>query len=122
MEPPPAPISIMSIEGTSKGIPLPSRKRYMRLTSKLPVTSGFLSSIRQALAVVPPMSNDISRSSPSSSANQLAASAPAAGPLSIMRTGLLPATAAPITPPELSMISGRFGAPIAARRLASPSR
>ncbi len=37
-------------------MPLPSQKRYLRSTSKLPVTSGLRSSIRQALAVVPPMS------------------------------------------------------------------
>ena len=40
----------------------------MRSTSKCPVTSGWRSSMRQAFAVVPPMSKDNSRSSPSTSA------------------------------------------------------
>ena len=71
--------------------------------------SGSPFSIRQALAVVPPMSNDISRSRPSTSAIVAGGERAAAGPLSIMRTGLRRAVSAPTTPPELSMISGALG-------------
>ena len=56
MLPPPAPISIMSIDGMVSGMPLPSLKRYCGRPRTAPVTSGLRSSIRQALAVVPPMS------------------------------------------------------------------
>ena len=94
----------------------------MRSTSKLPVTSGLRFSIRQALAVVPPMSKESRRSRPRRSAYQAAASAPAAGPLSIIRTGLRAATSAPMMPPELSMISAWFCIPRSARPSASPFR
>ena len=84
--------------------------------------SGLPSSTRQALAVVPPMSNDIRWESPSRPAKYVAASAPAAGPLSIMRTGLRPATSVPMIPPELSMISGWFLKPSVRSRSANVRR
>ena len=58
MLPPPAPISIISITGTLTGSPLPFLKRYLRSTSKCGAISGSPRSIRHALAVVPPMSNE----------------------------------------------------------------
>ena len=52
----------------------------MRATSNVFVSSGSPSAMRHDLAVVPPMSKHSRRSSPSRRANQLPASAPAAGP------------------------------------------
>ena len=62
------------------GRPLPLTKRAWRSTSKLREVSGRKSSIRQILAVVPPMSNDSTRSSPHSAAIRAARIAPPAGP------------------------------------------
>ena len=56
IDPPPAPISIISITGMEIGIPDPLAKRVLRATSKLRAVFGVKSSIRQILAVVPPMS------------------------------------------------------------------
>ena len=55
-DPPPAPISIMSITGARTGSPEPARSRLSRSTSNTWLTSGRPSSMRQTLAVVPPMS------------------------------------------------------------------
>ncbi len=55
-EPPPAPISIISMTGIEIGMPEPLRKRVVRATSKLRAVRGWPSSIRQIFAVVPPMS------------------------------------------------------------------
>ena len=55
-EPPPAPISIISMTGMEMGMPLPLVKRCVRATSKVLAVLGVWSSIRQILAVVPPMS------------------------------------------------------------------
>src|SRR3954462_3203839 len=85
--PPPAPISTRSTEGTESGKPEPFLKRYIRATSRVFVTSGSPPTIRQDLAVVPPMSKHSRRSSPRRRANQLPARAPAAGPLSTSRSG-----------------------------------
>ena len=52
----------------------------MRATSNVLVISGSPPTIRHDLAVVPPMSKHSRRSSPRRRANQLPASAPAAGP------------------------------------------
>ena len=112
----------MSIAGMITGMPEPDLKRYMRSTSNKPVTVGLLSSIRQALAVVPPMSKDISRSSPRRSAKWLATRAPAAGPDSTMRTGKRLAVSVPSTPPLLIMISGAPGKPRSACARVSRSR
>ncbi len=56
MEPPPAPISIISMTGIEMGMPLPFLKRDVRSTSKVLAVAGVKSSIRQIFAVVPPMS------------------------------------------------------------------
>ena len=48
--------STISITGMRSGMPLPLRKRYTRATSKLREVWGAPSSIRQILAVVPPIS------------------------------------------------------------------
>ena len=62
IEPPPAPISTMSITGMRTGMPLPLAKRYARATSKWRDCCGVKSSISVIFAVVPPMSNDSARS------------------------------------------------------------
>jgi hypothetical protein len=86
-EPPPAPISIISMTGIRTGSPLPFRKRAERSTSKLRDFRGSNSSIRQILAVVPPMSKDRTRFSPRSAAILAARIAPPAGPDSTRRIG-----------------------------------
>ena len=58
MLPPPAPISISSMTVVLRGRPLPFLNRYTLATSKSGVVIGFPPSIRQALAVVPPMSKE----------------------------------------------------------------
>ena len=103
MEPPPAPISISSMTGTRMGSPEPRLKRSARATSNSRASSGSPPSMTQALAVVPPMSNDSSRPSPASRAARAAASAPAAGPDSTRRTGTRLAVAGVAMPPEESM-------------------
>ena len=87
IEPPPAPISTISITGMRSGRPLPLTKRAWRSTSKLRAVSGRKSSIRQILAVVPPMSNDSTRSSPHSAAIRPPGSRRRPGPDSIRRIG-----------------------------------
>jgi hypothetical protein len=93
IEPPPAPISTISTTGIFSGMPLPFMKRCARLTSKLRESSGSPSSIRQILAVVPPMSNETTRFSPSSRAMALARMAPPAGPDSTSQGQVNPAAA-----------------------------
>ena len=78
--------------------------------------------MRQLFAVVPPMSKHSSRSSPSRRANQLPASAPAAGPLSTSRIGALAASSAETTPPFDSIISTEPPNPSAASHFCSSSR
>ena len=73
--------------GMRTGVPLPFLKRDWRSTSKARAFSGSPSSIRQILAVVPPMSKDRMRRSPRSSAMRPARMAPPAGPDSTRRTG-----------------------------------
>ncbi len=87
MEPPPAPISIMSMTGALIGSPLPRLKRWTRAASIPGATSGAPSWMRQALAVVPPMSNDSTSRSPVSRPTKALASPPPAGPDSSRRTG-----------------------------------
>src|SRR3954471_4334848 len=58
IEPPPAPISTISITGMRTGSPDPFRKRAARSTSNTREVSGWYFSIRQIFAVVPPMSKD----------------------------------------------------------------
>ncbi len=64
MEPPPAPISISSTTGTRMGSPEPFLNRSARATSNSRASSGSPRSMTQALAVVPPMSKDSTRSMP----------------------------------------------------------
>ena len=103
MEPPPAPISIISMTGTRIGRPEPFLKRSARATSNSRATSGSPPSITHALAVVPPMSNDSRRPAPRSRATRAAASAPAAGPDSTSRIGTRLAVAGVAMPPEDSI-------------------
>ena len=56
IEPPPAPISIISITGIEIGMPEPFLKRAVRSTSNLLAVAGVKSSISAIFAVVPPMS------------------------------------------------------------------
>ena len=103
MEPPPAPISTISITGMRSGRPLPLRKRWARATSKARVVCGWASSIRQILAVVPPMSKERTRSSPHCRATWLAKTAPPTGPDSTRRMGKRIAVPMSATPPPDSM-------------------
>ena len=103
-EPPPAPISIISMQRTRTGSPEPFLKRSARATSNSRARRGSPLSITQALAVVPPMSKESSLGSPSSRAMRAAARAPAAGPDSTRRMGTRLAVAGVATPPEESMI------------------
>ena len=93
IEPPPAPISTISMTGMRTGSPLPFLKRDWRSISKVRPLSGSPSSIRQILAVVPPMSKESTRVSPRSSAMRPARMAPPAGPDSTSRTGMATAVA-----------------------------
>ena len=103
-EPPPAPISISSMQGTRIGRPEPFLKRSARATSNSRARSGSPPSMTQALAVVPPMSNESRRGSPSSRAMRAAASAPAAGPDSTRRMGTRFAVSGVAMPPAESMM------------------
>ena len=99
IEPPPAPISIMSITGALIGRPEPRLKRCTRAASIIEATSMRPSSTRQALAVVPPMSNEITLSCPASLPNSAVARPPPAGPDSSSRIGNLRAAAGETRPP-----------------------
>ncbi len=59
MLPPPAPISIMSMTGVLMGSPLPRLKRCTRAASIMGAMSGRPCWMRHALAVVPPMSKEM---------------------------------------------------------------
>ena len=98
MLPPPAPISTRSTAVKSTGNPLP-RADVSRSTSSSSVSPGAPPSDRLALAVVPPMSNEIACGQPASSAISAAISAPAAGPDSSSRTGWRETVPTPATPP-----------------------
>jgi hypothetical protein len=122
IEPPPAPISTISTTGIFTGMPLPFMKRCARSTSKLRESIGSKSSMRQILAVVPPMSKETTRGSARSRAIAAARMAPPAGPDSMSRTGKRAAVSSVTRlPPEVII---RQGAPMpaAARREATLSR
>ena len=104
MEPPPAPISIISMTGTRMGSPEPFLNRSARATSNSRATSGSPWSMTHALAVVPPMSKDSIRDSPARRASRAAAKAPAAGPDSTRRMGARLAVSGVAMPPEDSMM------------------
>ena len=120
MEPPPAPISIISMVGTEMGIPLPFLKRAVRAVSKVLAVRGEQSSIRAILAVVPPMSNETIRSRRWVRARWAAKIAPPAGPDSISLTGKAAAASALIRPPPEWISSSGQPAPI--RRSSDSSR
>ena len=99
MEPPPAPISIISITGMEMGIPLPLVKRCVRATSKVLAVRGVWSEMRQILAVVPPMSYESTASRLCRAAMSAAKMAPPAGPDSTSRTGNRAALSTLMRPP-----------------------
>ena len=80
---PPAPISIISITGMRTGMPEPLMKRAARAISNLRARSGaWQLSIRQSLAVVPPISKDRTSLQPGlTRAMRAARMAPPAGPI-----------------------------------------
>jgi hypothetical protein len=100
IEPPPAPISIMSTTGVLIGMPEPRLKRCTRAASIIGATSARPPSIRQDFAVVPPMSKAIASGSPAARANSTVASAPPAGPDSSRRIGKARATSGAQSPPS----------------------
>jgi hypothetical protein len=65
-DPPPAPISIISITGMRTGMPEPLRNRSARAISNRRAVWGRAPSMRQSFAVVPPMSKESTASSPRS--------------------------------------------------------
>ena len=108
IEPPPAPISIISVTGMRTGRPLPLMKREARAISKWREDWGSPSSIRQTFAVVPPMSNDTTRSRPQDRATVAARIAPPLGPDSTSRIGNRTAVSRVVMPPpEVIMKSGQ---------------
>ena len=117
MLPPPAPTSIMSSTGTSRGSPLPRLKRYTRATSDSVVIGNSPPALRKALAVVPPMSKASRSSKPQRLAVSAAARAPPQGPDSTSRTGNSAAVAAVAVPPLERVTCSGAGTP----RLRMPS-
>ncbi len=87
MEPPPAPISIMSITGALIGMPEPFLNRCSRAASMNGAISARPPSIRQAFAVVPPMSNEMMSALSTRLPKNAVARPPPAGPLSSIRMG-----------------------------------
>ena len=90
--------------GMRSGRPEPFLKRPTRATSKLREACGAKSSIRQTLAVVPPMSNESTRPSPLSRATLAENIAPPAGPLSTSRIGKRQAVSIVVRLPPESII------------------
>ena len=76
MEPPPAPISIIWIDWILSGNPLPRWKRSWRAISSSSPIIGSPFGTRQSLAVVPPMSKDMTLASSAWRAYSAAATAP----------------------------------------------
>ena len=99
MEPPPAPISIISMTADLIGKPEPRVKRLTLAASIIGAISARPFSIRQALAVVPPMSNEITSGFPASDPNSAVANPPPAGPLSNNRIGKARAVSTETKPP-----------------------
>ncbi len=98
----------MSIVGIRISSPEPRRSR-LPAESAAPTSYSWLretrpSSISDAFAVVPPMSNAIALSCPSARASARAATTPAAGPDSSAYTGRSAASVADMTPPDDCMI------------------
>ena len=99
IDPPPAPISIISITGALIGRPEPLVKRCTRAASSRGEISARPPSIMQAFAVVPPMSKDSTSSSPAALPNSAVAMPPPAGPLSSRRIGKSRAVSKDTSPP-----------------------
>ncbi len=104
IEPPPAPISIISITGIRTGIPDPLIKRSARAISNWRDVCARPLSMRQSFAVVPPMSRDRTSSSPARRAICAARIAPPAGPDSTSRIGKRIAVSIVHMPPPAVMI------------------
>ena len=116
IEPPPAPISIMSITGVLMGSPEPLVKRCTRAASSMGMISKWPSSISAALAVVPPMSKEITSLWPARRPNQAVARPPPAGPDSSKRIGKAHAVCGDIRPPAECI---RRKAPVKPRSVSS---
>jgi hypothetical protein len=110
-----------STTGTSSGSPLPRLKRHTRATSNSRVIWGSPSSIRQILAVVPPMSKASTRGAPAARACWAAAAAPPAGPDSTSRIGTSQAVSTVQVPP-LDSISSSWPSNPSARKSALSAR
>src|SRR3954464_3360922 len=121
IEPPPAPISIMSMTGALIGRPEPRLKRCTRAASIVDATSMFPFSIRQAFAVVPPMSNEMTLFWPANWPNKAVARPPPAGPDSSSRIGNLRAAAGGSRRPNRNLGASRRGDE-PARRMHEPKR
>ena len=93
----------MSITGALIGRPEPFLKRCTRAASIIGAISARPFSIRQALAVVPPMSNEITSAWPAASPKNAVARPPPAGPLSSMRIGKSRAVSGDSRPPAECM-------------------
>jgi hypothetical protein len=121
-DPPPAPISIISITGMRTGIPEPFRNRSARAISKRRAVWGRASSIRQSLAVVPPMSKESTASSPRSRASFAARIAPPAGPDSTSRMGMRAAVSMVVMPPPAVITRIGQVSPSAVKRAVKSAR
>ena len=97
------------------GKPLPLMNRSDLATSSSAVSGSSPFRIRQALAVVPPMSKVSASSSPAISAYRLPMMAPATGPDSVMRTGKSQAVSTDPSPPFESMMYRGASIPSLAR-------
>ena len=122
MLPPPAPISIMSITGTSRGKPLPFLKRYTRATSDSEARAKSPPAVRMALAVVPPMSKAKTSRRPAILPQYAAARAPPQGPDSTSRTGNSAAVSTEHEPPLDSMMCSGARTPLAPNPSSKPFR
>ena len=99
VEPPPAPISIISITGMRTGMPDPLMNRAARAISNLRALCGRKWSIRHSFAVVPPISKLSTSRSLVSAAMRAARIAPPAGPDSTSRIGKRAAVSIVVMPP-----------------------
>ena len=100
IEPPPAPISIMSTTGATTGSPDPRLNRWTRAASIIGAIAGRPPRTRQILAVVPPMSKATRSRRPNRSPKNAVTSAPPAGPDSRRRIGNRRAVSHVAVPPD----------------------
>ena len=99
IDPPPAPISIMSIVAVLIGSPDPFLNRCSRPASSTGAVCARPPSMRHDFAVVPPMSNASRSRCPARAPSSPAASAPPAGPDSSSRIGKARAACTETSPP-----------------------